>query len=224
MPIRLNILAEAQAAEEMRRRDPVKRAIWVGCLLVAGMLVWSSSVYVKTLLAKNDLNTVQLAIDSRSNDFRVVESQRKQITEFKSKLTALQQLVTNRFLNGNLLDALQQVSLNDVALMQVKVNQAYLATEAIKDKTNTGGRITRGKPATIKESILVTLDARDSGPVPGDQVNKYKDLLTTNAYFQTHLSKTNGVRLTFVGSPTIAPDSKPFVLFTVECRYPEQTR
>ena len=224
MPIRLNILAEAQAAEEMRRRDPVKRAIWVGCLLVVGVLVWSSSVYVNALMAKNDLSTVQAAIASRSNEFSVVQAQQKKTDDSKGKLAALRQLSTNRFLNGNLLDALQHVTLDDVALMQIQINQAYLATEAIKDKTNTEGRITRGKPATIKESIHVTLDARDSGPVPGDQVNKYKDALTTNAYFRAELSKTNGVRLTFVGSPTIMPDSKPFVLFTVECRYPEQTR
>jgi len=42
MPIRLNLLAEAQAAEEARRRDPVKRAIWIGALLVSVVLVWSS--------------------------------------------------------------------------------------------------------------------------------------------------------------------------------------
>jgi len=224
MPIRLNILAEAQAAEEMRRRDPVKRAIWVGCLLVVGMLVWSSSVYVNGLMAKNDLSTVRAAIAARSNEFSVVQTQQKNIEEFKGKLAAIHQLATNRFLNGNLLDALQHVTLEDVALMEIKVNQAYLATEATKNKTNDEGRIILGKPATIKESISVTLDARDSGSVPGDQVNKYKDALTTNSYFHAALSKTNGVRLTFVGSPTAAPDSKPYVLFTVECRYEEQTR
>jgi hypothetical protein len=224
MPIRLNIVAEAQAAEEMRRRDPVKRAIWVGCLLVVGMLVWSSSVYVNTLMAKSALNTVETAIAARSNEFSVVQAQLQKTDEFKGKLGALHQLATNRFLNGNLLNALQHVNIDEVALMQVKVNQAYLATEAVKNKTNTDGRVIRGRPATIMESISVTLDARDSGPVPGDQVNKYNDALTTNAYFQAVLSKTNGVRLNFVGSPTVLPDTKPFVLFTVECRYPEQTR
>lgn len=224
MPIRLNILAEAQAAEEARRRDPVKRTIWVGCLLVVGMLVWSSSVCVNGLMAKYDLSTVQAAIAARSNEFNVVMTQQKKTDEFNGKLAALHQLVTNRFLNGNLLDALQRMTVQDVALMQIKVNQDYLATEAVKDKTNSEGRITRGKPAMIKESISVTLDARDSGPVPGDQVNKYKDALTTSPYFQSELSKTNGVRLTFVGSPTILTESKPFVLFTIECRYPEQMR
>lgn len=224
MPIRLNILAEAQAAEEMRRRDPVKRAIWIGCLLVVAMLVWSSSVYVKTLMAKHDLSTVQGSIAIRTNEFNLVVNNQKKTEEFKGKLVSLRLLATNRFLNGNLLDALQRVTVEDVQLMQIKINQAYLATEEVKDKTNSEGRITRGKPATIKESIVVTLEARDSSPAPGDGVNKYKDTLSTNTYFQAELSKTNGVRLTFVGSPTVLPDTKPFVLFTVECRYPEQTR
>jgi len=38
MPIRINLLAESQALEEMRRRDPVKRAIWVGVLVVSLLL------------------------------------------------------------------------------------------------------------------------------------------------------------------------------------------
>src|SRR5688572_14454420 len=215
MPIRLNVLAEAQAAEEMRRRDPVKRAIWIGCLLVAGMLVWSSSIYVQALMAKNDFTTVQASIATRSNEYSVVLAQQKKTDDFKGKLAALRQLATNRFLNGNLLDALQHVTFEDVQLMQIRVNQAYLITEAVKEKTNSDSRITRGKPATIKESISVTLEARDSGPVPGDQVNKYKDALSTNAYFQAELSKTNGVRLTSVGSPTVLGDSKPFVLFAI---------
>ena len=29
MAIRINLLAESQAAEEMRRKDPVKRAVWI---------------------------------------------------------------------------------------------------------------------------------------------------------------------------------------------------
>ena len=34
MPIRINLLAEAQAAEEMRRKDPVKRAVWIGGFVI----------------------------------------------------------------------------------------------------------------------------------------------------------------------------------------------
>jgi hypothetical protein len=51
MPIRLNLLAEAQAAEDFRRRDPVKRGIGLAALLVALMLVFSSFLQLRATLA-----------------------------------------------------------------------------------------------------------------------------------------------------------------------------
>ena len=46
MPIHINLLAEAQAAEELRRHDPVKRAIFIGISLVVVALMWSGMVDV----------------------------------------------------------------------------------------------------------------------------------------------------------------------------------
>ena len=40
MPIRINLLAEAQAAEELRRKNPVKRGIWIGGFLVLVVILW----------------------------------------------------------------------------------------------------------------------------------------------------------------------------------------
>ena len=40
MSIRINLLAEAQIAEDLRRRDPVKRAIFAGAFLVVLALVY----------------------------------------------------------------------------------------------------------------------------------------------------------------------------------------
>lgn len=224
MPIRLNLLAEAQAAEELRRRDPVKRAIWVGCLLVVGMLVWSSSVYVKGLMAKQKLSAVRGSIAARTNEYNLVLKNQAQTTDMKHRLASLRQLSTHRFLNGNLLDALQHVTLEDVQLMRLKMDMLYAVSPEVKGKTNTDGRIVGAKAASIKEAIVLTLEARDSSPNPGDRVNSFKEAISTNAYFQSVLSKTNGVRLTYVSNPTVLPDSKPFVMFTVEGRYPERTR
>ena len=47
MPIRINLLAEQQAAEELRRRDPVKRAIWVAGFFVVVVVVWSGYLQFK---------------------------------------------------------------------------------------------------------------------------------------------------------------------------------
>jgi len=38
------------------------------------------------------------------------------------------------------------------------------------------------------------------------------------------LNKTNGVQLTYLSPPQIGPDGKSFVLFTVQCNFPENTR
>jgi len=43
----------------MRRRDPAKRVIWAAGLLIASMLVWSSSLFLRGMLANRDLGTVQ---------------------------------------------------------------------------------------------------------------------------------------------------------------------
>jgi len=55
MAIRLNLLAETQAAEELRRKDPVKRVGWIGALLIAIMLVWSSSLQLKAKLVNSQV-------------------------------------------------------------------------------------------------------------------------------------------------------------------------
>jgi hypothetical protein len=105
----------------------------------------------------------------------------------------------------------------------LRVDQTYLATEATAPQTN-GTRITAGLSGTITEKIVMSLDARDFSSNPGDQVNKFKDAINRQPYFQAELSKTNGVRLTSLSPPQIGTDGRPSVLFTLQCVYPNQTR
>jgi hypothetical protein len=224
MPIRLNLLAEDQAAEEMRRRDPVKRALWLGGLLVAATLVWSGALQLRTLAVNVQLSRLENDIATRTNDFQEVLQMQNRTREIETRLAALHQLATNRFLNGNLLNALQQTVVNDVELTRLKVDQSYVVTEATKDKTSSGGRVIRGKPATCTEKIVLTLEARDHSPNPGDQINPYKQTLAAHPYFQSLLGHTNEVRLVALSAPTTTPEGRTFVQFTLECRLPEVTR
>jgi hypothetical protein len=223
MPIHINLLAEARATEELRRRDPVKRAIWVGVLLVLAVLAWSSSLWLKALIIKSDLGRMEAGLNSHTNIYQQVLENRRTLADVDDKLSALQVLKTNRFLNGTLLNALQQATVPNVQLTHVKVDMSYSRTEAIKAKTS-GGHVSPAKPATVTERIRVTLEARDSSPTPGDGVTKYKQAIASFPYFQEALGKTNEVRLKDLGAPQVASDGKPFLLFTLECRYPEKTR
>src|SRR5438309_750863 len=98
MPIRLNLLAEAQAAAEMRRRDPVKRALWLSGLLIALVLVWSGYLYLKSLVANNDLGRVEAQMMTHTNKYQQILSDQERTDEIRMKLRALNELATNRFL------------------------------------------------------------------------------------------------------------------------------
>ena len=101
MPIRINLLAEAQIAEDLRRRDPVKRAVYVGVLLVVLALVWSSSLQLGVMISKRDLAQVQQSIEAHTNEWQNVLDSQKKVYDARAKLSSLQQLSAVRFLQGN---------------------------------------------------------------------------------------------------------------------------
>ena len=223
MPIRINLLAEAQAAEDLRRRDPIKRVIFWGVLVVTLMLVWWSWLQLRVMVANQHLSQVQAEIQSHTNAFQVVLVGQRKITDAKQNLAALQKLTRNRFLQGDLLEALQHTTVSGVQLMRLRVDQTYIATEATAAQTN-DTIIKPGRPGAVSESIVVSLDARDFSGSLGDQVNKFKDIISQDPYLKAELDKTNGVRLTNLSPPQVGPDGKPSVLFTLQCKYPDQTR
>jgi hypothetical protein len=211
MPIRINLLAETQAAENVRRRDPVKRFAYAGALAAAAALTVSSWFQVKVMLAKKDLEQVQGQITSLADESQRVVSEQKVINDAKMKLAALHKLTADRFLQGNLLNALQLSTVDGVALTRLRVQQSY---QSPKDNSS----------KTVTEDIVVSLDAQDSSANPGDQVNKFKDAIANQPYFKTMLDPTNGILLTSLSAPVSAPDGRPYVPFSIECHYPEYTR
>jgi hypothetical protein len=224
MPIRLNLLAEAQAAEELRRRDPIKRAVWGAGLGIAVMLVWSSSLQVKSMLARSDLNRIGGQMSSRTNAYEAVLKNQHKAQEIQQKILALNRLSASRYLNGTLLNALQQSTVEDVRLVRVKAEQSYAIIEQTRAVTNED-RVVPGKPATSTEKIVVTLEGNDSSVSPGDQVPKFKQAVAINSYFQSMLGKTNEVHLKNMSAPQPSTSSgRPYVHFTLECRFPETTR
>ena len=123
MPIHINLLAEAQAAEELRRRDPVKRAIFLGVSLVVIMLVWSGMIQVNSVLANERLTGVQSAIADHNKEYTNVLAKLNKIAVAKNKLDALQKLQASRFLQGNLLNAIQQSTVDGVQLTRLREEQ-----------------------------------------------------------------------------------------------------
>jgi predicted PurR-regulated permease PerM len=126
MPIRINLLAEAQALEDLRRRDPVKRAIAGGVILVLLVLAWSISIQLKVAMAHRELRNLNSQLSTRTNEFQQVLANQRQLIEANRKLSMLQSMATNRLLHGTLLNALQEATLDDVQLMRLRTDQAYV--------------------------------------------------------------------------------------------------
>lgn len=215
MPIRINLLAEAQAAEELRRRDPVKRVIVAGVLLLAIMAVWGSTVQLKVMLASRELGQAQYQLDAHKTDYDTAITNNAKIAAIKLKMAALDKMSNARMLQGNLLNALQKVTVPNVQLTRIKVDQAYVVSVPARGQT--------GK-TTVTQKTVVTLCARDSSSNPGDQVGKFMDAVSRADYFRGMLSKTNAVVLTDESSAQQDTGGDNFVLFTVECHFPDQKR
>jgi len=208
MPIQINLLTEALAQEERRKKDPVKRAIFAGALLVALTLVWFSSISLEHMVANSNLARVQNEIQAHTNDYNVVVGNMKKINAEQSSLDALQKLSSARFLQGNLMNALQQLYVSNVCLMSLQVDQSY----------------TPSGSGSVVEHVMLTLNAKDSSPNPGDQVNPCKDAIGQLPFFKYSLQTNDGVKLSTLSAPESAPGSKSFVLFTIQCRFSDQTR
>jgi hypothetical protein len=218
MAIRINLLAEAQALEEERRKDPVKRGVLAGVFLVLLVLLWSSSLQVKLVSAKSTLSGLEARWKSIEKGYQQAVQSQGQALEAERKLAALHQLTTNRFLWGTALNAFQQTlnGVDDLQVVRLKTEQTYSITEETKGKTP--------KPATATEKIGLTIEALDSSSSPGGHVSKFKDSIAQLAFFRASLAQTNGVLLTSLSAPQVGAGRNPFVLFTLHCTFPEKVR
>jgi hypothetical protein len=247
MPIRINLLAEAQALDEQRRKDPVKRAVLVGVFLIFLVLIWSSTLQVKLMATKLSLGRLEARWKTIERSYLAAHDNKRQATEAEQKLAALDRLTKSRFLWGTTLDALQHTldGVADVQVLRLKTDQGYTIVEEAKPKAEPklnapadsdakpeGKPRSRGKNKEASapkamlstEKIALTIEAMDSSRTPGGQVSKYKETLAQLPYFRDNLQKTNGVMLTSLSPPQVGSGRNPFVTFTLQCLFPEKVR
>jgi hypothetical protein len=230
MPIRINLLAQERAAEERRRRDPVKRviqAIGLAVALVVGLCVWYQ---LRLVAARSDLKNWEAQWAKLEKDHNRVTEEMKRVAEVEQKLIALHRLASNRFLWGPALNALQQTVVDNIQFVRIRSEQTYTSTDAGPPSSArpTGTPTGSAKPAASREQISLFIEAREYSASPADalQLKKLREALASFPYFSEHLRKVDGVKLIDLSPLQTDPaeSDRPFVSFTLECSYPEVTR
>ncbi len=226
MPIRINLLAEAQALEDIRRRDPVKRAVWIAVCLVLMVVVWWSYLQVEVLARSGTLKNLEASLNAQTNQYSQILVNKKKLVELNQKLASLNQLAAGRFLQANALDAFMHVHVDGIQITHLRSEQAYENTAEVKAVTTDSGRQVPAKPATATERIKLVIDAKDASLNPGgDQITKFKEVLAETPYFVEQHISTNNVFLKNFSTPQIDNETgKAYVLFSLECIYPEKVR
>ena len=226
MPIRINLLAEAQAAEELRRKDPVKRALLVAVGLVVVVLVWIGSLQVKILADNSHLNSLESRLNSRTNQYTKIIQNKDSLQTVDGKLTALNHLAAQRFLEANLLDGPMHAIVDGIQLVRLRTEHSFETTSGTPAVVKNGKTIVPAKPAGSIEHVKLILDAKDISVNPGgEQITKFKETLAHTAYFQAQGISTNNILLKNLSAPQMDNDSsKTFIMFSLECQYPERSR
>ncbi|MBI3882275.1 MAG: hypothetical protein HY301_19735 [Verrucomicrobia bacterium] len=218
MPIHINLLAEQRALEEERRRDPVKRAIWIAGFLVAIMLGWV------TILQLQIMNAGSTLVRTAGN-LKVVEAKSRNATaalrktaDMEQKLIALRGLAANRFLWGSTLNSLQHTIAADIQMVRIKGEQS-VSLPAV-----TPGAAKLARPTGPVERLVLQIDAKDFAPATELNHNKLISELVSTKAFAEQLRKKDPVTLKerLPSQPDPADPGRNYIPFTIECRFLEK--
>jgi hypothetical protein len=227
MPIRINLLAEAQAAEDLRRRDPVKRGIWIGGFFICLALLWCGKLQM-------DIWREGISRKRLERDWALKEPKYKGLLAVQEKsdrlnnyLTSLDRYSTNRFLWANALNALQHSVIDDVQVTHIRTEQVYEVANPENSTNNTAnGPVVTHKPGVSTERIRLALDARDFNN-QNQTWTKFKETLGNNDFFKRHLNRGDAFILDGTQSAPMRDPSDPtheYVTFSLVSRFPEVKR
>jgi hypothetical protein len=126
MPIRINLLAEQQAAEEARRKDPIKRALVMGGAIVLLMVGWTLTTFMQVKARRAELANRETEFKQLDERARGVRSVQADLGDLERRITSLDRYSTNRILWASMLDALQRPAFDQIRLKNIAVNEKYL--------------------------------------------------------------------------------------------------
>ena len=204
----------------MRRKDPVKRAIWIGGFAVFLVLLCSATLQFKIIVAKSEAGSLNSSWKQIEKQVKDVTDHRARTRELTRKLAALDQFTTNRMLWASALDALQRTPVDGVELVRIQTQQTFTQTDPPRPPDGSTAPL---KLSTATEHVVLTLEGRDYSAQAGSQVPRFKQQLASSPYFEGVLSKSNTIQLTSQTAPQ-SDAGRPFVGFGFKLFFEDKER
>lgn len=232
--VRINLLAEAREAAEMRRSDPVRRAAYVAVAAVVAVLLWAGCIGWQTWTVRKDARQLENRLQSLQSGSNKSLQDAREAAELQSTLDNLVRQGSTRFLYAPVLDALQHLDVEGIQLQRVQLERSILeetppksAAPAPRAPASGGGRTTEAtKPAKpkpiIKERVVLTIVGRnylDSG-----NLSRLANAISQSPFFRERLRAEQGVLLKGLQSRQVDPSNsdRTFEFFTIECTFTDR--
>ncbi len=226
MPIKLNLLAEVQSAEEIRRKDPLRYAIYCSAGVILVVLLWVCMNQMFISGKNKELSGLNSSWERMKPQYNLIQSNLAYLNDLHQQLNQLTNYVTNRFLWANVLNALQQCITNvskNVQFTRFRTDHSFQVTQPSLE-VKEGKKIV--VPGLSVEKIKFLIEAKDYGKEEEDNVVRLREAIAEFPFFKERLDRARGVRLESL-SPRINDPENPersYVVFTIECEFPDKTR
>jgi type IV pilus assembly protein PilM len=219
--LHIDFLADKHEAAERRRRDPMRWGVRIAAMLIVSMLVWVGVLSVKWLQGQTALENAAKALNTVQKRAIKVQVLSKRIGEIDKALRVLTRHATNRFLYAIPLGEIPATVVDNIQMVQIKMEEGLTLTAAVKEN-RVGEKVIPAKPATMTQRYILTLQAKDKGEPPA--TDEFIKALTELEWFSNNLRKVDPVRLKERGAEQVDPNdtSKTFILLTIECTFPDK--
>jgi hypothetical protein len=218
MPIKINLLAEEQANEELRRKDPVKRAGYGAAALVVLMLVWAAVNWYRASTVNKQFDALNADLAALQPKAKETEANQKKIRDTEYKIEMLKKMSAARPLWAPVLDTLQRSVMEDVQILRLRADQVYQVTPAFVPPK---GSTLKSKPAVSKQIMTLTIEAQDNSAAL-DSYNRLREQLATA--LKDHLGTNGSVSLKTLNQARENDQGKRYLTFSLECGFTEVVR
>jgi len=210
----------------MRRKDPVRYAIYCAAAVVIIVGLWIGMNQMLISGKTKEVTGLTSSWERMKPQYNLVQSNLAYLNNLDQQLNQLTNYVTNRFLWANVLNALQQCVTNvptNVQFIRLRTDHSFQVTPP-SIVVKAGKKVL--DPGSSVEKIRFLIEAKDYGKEEEDNVVRLREAIAEFPFFKERLDRARGVKLESL-SPRMSDPENPersCVVFTIECQFPDKTR